>query len=150
MQRLYLAGPNFTEADQAWLRRLKQEIEAIDVDGRQPFEVLWPFETIAARIEADPAADVVAVVLEVCTEQLAQADLLVAVLDGSQVDDGTAWEVGYFFCRHRDPTRIVGLRTDFRNGGDVPGGKVNSLIQVCCGEIAGSGAALVSLLAGRA
>jgi nucleoside 2-deoxyribosyltransferase len=35
----------------------------------------------------------------------------VAVCDGVQVDDGTAWEIGYAYGRN---IRIFGLRTDVR------------------------------------
>jgi nucleoside 2-deoxyribosyltransferase len=36
---------------------------------------------------------------------------MVAILDGSQVDDGTAWEIGYAYARGLP---VWGLRTDFR------------------------------------
>ena len=40
---------------------------------------------------------------------------MVAMLDGPQVDDGTAWEMGYFSCRGK---KILGIRTDFRRAGE--------------------------------
>jgi hypothetical protein len=33
-----------------------------------------------------------------CKTHLDDADIVIALLDGSQVDDGTAWEIGYFFA----------------------------------------------------
>jgi nucleoside 2-deoxyribosyltransferase len=42
---------------------------------------------------------------------LADADAVVAVCDGPQVDDGTAWEIGYAYGRN---IPIYGLRTDRR------------------------------------
>lgn len=42
---------------------------------------------------------------------LRKADAVVAVCDGPQVDDGTAWEIGYAYGRN---IQIFGLRTDTR------------------------------------
>lgn len=44
---------------------------------------------------------------------LGNADAVVAVCDGSQVDDGTAWEIGYAYGRN---LQVFGLRTDTRVG----------------------------------
>ena len=40
---------------------------------------------------------------------------MVAVLDGSDADSGTAWECGFAYARSRP---IVAVRTDFRGGED--------------------------------
>jgi len=42
---------------------------------------------------------------------LKHADCVVAICDGPQVDDGTAWEIGYAWRRN---IRVCGLRTDSR------------------------------------
>lgn len=42
---------------------------------------------------------------------LARAGAVVAVLDGAQVDDGTAWEIGW---AHARGIPVYGLRTDRR------------------------------------
>jgi len=50
-------------------------------------------------------------------EGLSSADAVLALLDGTQTDDGTACEIGIFYGLMReDPTKkgIVGLTTDFR------------------------------------
>jgi nucleoside 2-deoxyribosyltransferase len=44
---------------------------------------------------------------------LAKAEAVVAVCDGAQVDDGTAWEIGYAYGRN---IQVYGLRTDSRIG----------------------------------
>jgi nucleoside 2-deoxyribosyltransferase len=44
---------------------------------------------------------------------LRKADAVLAVCDGSQVDAGTAWEIGYAYGRN---IQIFGLRTDARIG----------------------------------
>ena len=60
-------------------------------------------------------------------------DVVVALLDGTQVDDGTAWEIGYAFAKGKP---VVGIRTDFRNAGDTDHGKVNAMIEGSCVGIA--------------
>jgi nucleoside 2-deoxyribosyltransferase len=34
---------------------------------------------------------------------------MIALLDGSQVDDGTAWETGYFLARKSPEQKIIGM-----------------------------------------
>ena len=55
-----------------------------------------------------------------------RADGLFAVLDGVDVDSGTAAEIGYAFARGK---RVYGLRTDFRLAGDNHGAIVNLQVQ---------------------
>ena len=49
-----------------------------------------------------------------------------ALLDVAQVDDGTAWEIGYAYARG---IPVIGLRTDFRLCADSDGVLVNAMIQ---------------------
>jgi nucleoside 2-deoxyribosyltransferase len=67
-----------------------------------------------------------------CRENLEDSDLLVALLDGTQVDDGTAWEIGYFYAKRSPGQKIIGIRTDFRRGGECEGSVVNAMIQCSC------------------
>ncbi len=53
-------------------------------------------------------------------------DAVFAVLDGVDVDSGTAAEIGYAFAKGK---RVCGLRTDFRLAGDNPGSVVNLQVQ---------------------
>jgi len=71
---------------------------------------------------------------------------VVALLDGPQVDDGTAWEIGY---AHARGIPVIGIRTDFRQAGDVPGASVNAMIHASCEDIVRSVDALVELLKRR-
>ena len=55
-----------------------------------------------------------------------ECDALFAVLDGADVDSGTASEIGYAAGLKK---RIVGLRTDFRLAGDNIGSRVNLQVE---------------------
>ena len=52
------------------------------------------------------------------------SDIIVAVVDGADVDSGTAWEIGYAYALGKP---ILGLRTDFRTLGIE--GTVNLMIE---------------------
>ena len=53
-----------------------------------------------------------------------RARVVVAVLDGPDVDSGTAWEVGYAFAKG---IPVVGVRFDYRQSGED--GSVNLMIR---------------------
>jgi hypothetical protein len=57
---------------------------------------------------------------------IADADGVVAILDGVDVDSGTASEIGFAFAQGK---RIYGLRTDFRLASDNEGSIVNLQVQ---------------------
>ena len=60
---------------------------------------------------------------------------MIALLDGSQVDDGTAWEIGYFYARKSSEQKVIGIRTDFRRAGESEGAVVNPMIECSCDRV---------------
>ena len=60
---------------------------------------------------------------------------MVAVLEGSQVDDGTAWELG---CHYEQfgAKAAIGIRTDFRRAGESHESKVNLMVELSCRTVA--------------
>src|SRR5687768_826172 len=99
--RIYLAAPLFTEAERAFNIVLAQALEAAGHDVYLP-QRKTPNAERAQRTTPIFRSNLAA---------LAGADAIVAVCDGSQVDDGTAWEIGYGYGRN---IPIYGLRTDTR------------------------------------
>ena len=63
------------------------------------------------------------------------AGAVVAVLDGVDVDSGTAAEIGYAFARGK---LIVGYRGDFRLSADNEGGAVNLQVEYFIRESGGT------------
>jgi nucleoside 2-deoxyribosyltransferase len=124
MLKIYLSGPLFSRADIAWGERVKSFLE----DRLDSVRIIWPHELSSCR--AGPQQ-----IFEANLQALEDADLMVAILDGPQVDDGTAWEVGYFF---RQGKKILGIRTDIRRAGEADNSRVNLMIECSCHEIAGS------------
>lgn len=106
--RIYLAGPLFTQAERAWNRRLA------DLLGLAGHEVFLPQEAVQAiaSLEADA-------IFRVDIQGVRAAEAVVAILDGADADSGTSFECGLAYALG---TPIVGVRTDFRGGGDaLPG-----------------------------
>ncbi len=55
-----------------------------------------------------------------------ECDIVVAILDGTDVDSGTASEIGFAYAKNK---RILGLRTDFRLSGDNEAAIINLQVQ---------------------
>ena len=51
------------------------------------------------------------------------------------MDDGTAWEIGYFYARRSPEQKIIGIRTDFRRAGECEGASVNAMVECSCDRI---------------
>ena len=48
------------------------------------------------------------------------------------MDDGTAWEIGYFYAKKSPVQKIIGIRTDFRRAGESSGAAVDAMIECSC------------------
>ena len=121
IQRIYLAGPIFSQAEIDWAGKVKARVqEALG----QRIEVIWPHEIASGTPEE---------IFLTNTSALKRCELLVAILDGPQVDDGTAWEVGYHFSQGK---KVLGIRTDFRNAGETSLSRANAMVEQSCIAIA--------------
>jgi nucleoside 2-deoxyribosyltransferase len=131
--KAYLASPlGFAESTRAFMEQLVVEL-------RTHIEIVNPwddhrFDDDFARV---PSIDSVAERQELLehinhelgkknAESIESCDSLIAVLDGVDVDSGTAAEIGYAFGIGK---RIWGIRTDFRLAGDNFGALVNLQVE---------------------
>ena len=129
--KVYLSGPLFSWAEIEYGRRIKTCI--LEELGER-VEVIWPHE-IAVGAPRE--------IFKSNVKALDECKIVVAILDGPQVDDGTAWEVGYHYAKGG---KIVGIRTDFRKAGEAASSKVNAMVEGSCVNIASSLDNLVSSL----
>ncbi|MBF0549559.1 MAG: nucleoside 2-deoxyribosyltransferase [Deltaproteobacteria bacterium] len=147
--KLYLAGPIFTAAEQDWLLRLKGRIGGLAASSGEPVQVIWPYELIDRETALSLGNQAKFEIFKLCKTDLDDTDILIAWLDGTQVDDGTAWEVGYFYARrHGDLQLILGLRTDFRRAGESAESIVNAMIECSCDRLFHSADGLLEYLQG--
>lgn len=133
MVRIYLASPlGFADSTRHFMEHLIERI-APHVEVSNPWDDKR-FEAEFARIAlVDSRAEAKAALAEINTElgranaeSIRQADGVVGILDGVDVDSGTAAEIGFAFALGK---RCYGLRTDFRLAGDNPGSIVNLQVQ---------------------
>ncbi|MGZ4334818.1 MAG: nucleoside 2-deoxyribosyltransferase [Gaiellaceae bacterium] len=133
--RVYLAGPLFTPYERSHLD------ECAAVLRERGFDVFVPHEQVLALGTDVTAAEIFAKDVE----GLTSAEAMLALLDGPQVDDGTACEVGLFYAlMQSDPARkgIVGLLTDLRSLRLEEGHGLNLFVEGC---IAAAGEVTTSL-----
>ena len=139
--RVYLAGPLFTLAERRFMAHLR------DLAGELPgVEPVWPGDLFTDEELASLGEAAKHHIFRGCVDALEGCGLVVAVLDGPAVDDGTAWEVGYAYARGLPSW---GLRTDFRNAGDTGQSLVNCMIECACQAIHRDLDALLVALARR-
>ena len=134
---IYQAGPLFSQAERDFHRHLS------DVLARAGHKPVWPGDLLPEGSLAAAGPSAPALIFKVCKGAMDHADCLAALLDGPQVDDGTAWEIGY---AHARGLPVYGLRTDFRQAGDTRFSRINSMIEVSLAGLAGSVDELLRLL----
>jgi nucleoside 2-deoxyribosyltransferase len=110
-----------------WRDVLEPALQAAGVDVLDPWDAASAGWFAAAELLGEPerTARLVEVNERVGrrnAELLDRCDGVLAVLDGVDVDSGTAAEIGYAWARGKP---VVGLRTDLRPAGDNPGTPVN-------------------------
>ena len=112
---IYVAGPLFTQAERQFNESLARSLRGLGQTVNLPQEM---------SDEIYGQEDWQQVIFDLNVEKLKDSDIVLAILDGPIVDDGTAFEIGMAYQLGKP---IVGLRTDFREAG--PEGKVNLMIE---------------------
>lgn len=154
--KLYLASPlGFAHSTRVYMLELEKALAHADVAVVNPwddFEVTQALRAAKAIIERGARiaalAQVNAAIGTKNERAIRECDRLVAVLDGVDVDSGTAAEVGFAYALGK---RVDGLRTDVRLSGDNEGSVVNLQVQYFIeasgGRIAARHEELLELLA---
>jgi nucleoside 2-deoxyribosyltransferase len=143
--RIYLAGPlGFSEAGRAFVPRLKRVLAAKGHRVVDPFALTDTGAAERMRYGAARRAAWRKLNRTIAANNRAaidRCDAIVAVLDGTDVDSGTAAEIGYGFAVGKP---IVGYRGDFRLAADNDGAAVNLQVEYFIRE---SGGDIVSAVA---
>ena len=120
---VYLAGPLFTPYQRGFLDDLARRLRTAGL------EVFVPHENLLEGLLSP------GLVFDTDVEGLRSAEVVLAVLDGAEVDDGTACEIGIFSELLRTGIRnggIVGLVTDIRTlRGTQNGPQLNLFVRGC-------------------
>ncbi|MDJ0925587.1 MAG: nucleoside 2-deoxyribosyltransferase [Acidimicrobiia bacterium] len=147
--RVYLAGPLFSEAEQAFNQSLVEDLEAIGCDvflpqrdaldfSKPDFQRLPPLLQSKAIFESDK-------------NQIYGADVFLFCLDGRVPDEGASVELGLAFAHREFSPRhklIIGFRTDTRVAMDNR--PLNAMLMGAFDEIFSTRADLIEYLEERA
>jgi nucleoside 2-deoxyribosyltransferase len=118
--RIYLAASLFTPFERERNLYMARELEAIPGTA-----VFLPQRIRDSRGQRPDAASIFAE----CVRGVDEADVVVALADGADVDSGVAWELGYAYARDAP---IVVVRSDYRA---AEAGVVNIMIERCAARL---------------
>jgi nucleoside 2-deoxyribosyltransferase len=132
-KRIYLASPlGFAASSRAFMDDLVASLSAF-VDVENPWDDRRFDKEFAEIAQIDSVAERRARLGRINhelgrsnAERIDRSDAVFAILDGVDVDSGTAAEIGYGFAKDK---HVCGLRTDFRLAGDNDGAIVNLQVE---------------------
>ncbi len=128
---IYLAGPLFSEAERNFLEAVAARL-ALLLEIDVVADIFVPHRDAGEL--GDSLLSTRPAIFQGDIEALGAAKIVVAWLDGSDVDSGTATEIGYAYALN---TPVVGLVTDFRipiaeTFTTGPDWKINNMIWGMC------------------
>mgnify|MGYP001343394103 CR=1 FL=1 len=121
----YLANSLFSSADQMFNRYLAEKIR----EALPDLDLYVPQENEAINDKSQYADSIM--IFDGDNHYLDEADLLIAVIDGVEIDAGVAMELGRFITKKElweKPRYVYGLYTDVRQHGADNDKKINALI----------------------
>lgn len=115
IKKIYLAAPVFSVSE--------REINKYIADGLEEtgeYEVFLPQMVSPKKIEN--GYDMFPI-FKKCKSKIISSDIIVAIVDGPDVDSGVAWELGYAFANEK---KSICVRTDIRK---AEAGGVNTMVE---------------------
>ncbi len=129
--KIYFAGPLFTEYERDFISKSAVKLRENGID---PFV---PHESPKIEIPNDPRSRA-----KRCLDNdfsgIAGASAMLAIVNGTEVDDGTACEIGIFYTlMQTDPTKkgIVALHGDWRTSETGEGKPLNLFVKGCIEKV---------------
>lgn len=110
IMNIYIAGALFSIAEQNFNQQLKEELIKINPN----LNILLPQDE-AKKLVGKPNFE--NLVFKSCHDEVVKADIILAILEGPDIDSGTCIELGLAYALKK---KIIGIRTDFR-GSEIEG-----------------------------
>jgi len=98
MKRIYIAGPLFTEGERIYLEKIEK------ICSENGFITHLPHRDVNQKLDCKS-------VFSNDVKLLNDVDIIVAVLNGPDIDSGTSFEIGYGYAKQK---YLIGIRTDYR------------------------------------
>jgi nucleoside 2-deoxyribosyltransferase len=129
VKRIYVAGPLFSEHERTFLELLVKQI-AVKLELDPEKDIFLPHRDAGDIGIHGEKRDTV---FEADLQFLDNCDLVIALLDGSDVDSGTAVEMGYAYSRGK---AVFGILTDWRRWSSPKREviNINNMIWGICGK----------------
>lgn len=106
-KKIYIAGPLFSSHERDFLEEIVKTLsEKLTIDSIK--DVFLPHRDAG---EVDIHGKKRGLIFDEDMRRLDEADIVIALLDGPDVDSGTCIELGYAYAREKE---IFGVLTDFR------------------------------------
>lgn len=106
VKTVYVAGPLFSEAEREFLRKMVDALA--NASGLDPLSDFFLPQRDGGELGKGPTRRDI---FHLDVHHVDAAEVLVALLDGQDVDSGTCIELGYAYAKGK---KILGLLTDFR------------------------------------
>lgn len=103
-REIYISGPLFTPAERVYLEKIDEICQFLGLSTYLPHRDAGFGLAVGASVKQFFMKDL---------EMLIHSKHVVAVLNGPDVDSGTAWEIGYAYACKKP---ILGIREDIRIG----------------------------------
>ena len=104
--KIYLAAPLFSQMERQYNRRLAEKLQEL----LPQCEIVLPQDFRVGSASFNDRRNL-ATVFRRCVDEIAGADLVLALLDGADADSGVAFETGYARGLGKP---VLGVRTDYR------------------------------------
>lgn len=133
--KLFISSPlGFAESTSPFRETLIHTLQAKQLDIIDPWSTASDLEAELQKTKKIDNTEIRTKTLHSISTKIAErnasnireCEMMLAVLDGVDVDSGTASEIGYAFALGK---RIYGIRTDFRRAGENDGVCVNLQVQ---------------------
>ena len=106
-KKIYIAGPLFSSHERSFLEEVVKTLsEKLSIDSIK--DVFLPHRDAG---EVDTHGKNRGFIFNEDMKRLEEADIIIALLDGPDVDSGTCIELGYAYAKEKE---IFGILTDFR------------------------------------
>lgn len=128
--KIYFAGPLFTVYEREYISKCAAQLRQAGIEAFVPHENAKPPQPGDTRPVAKRC-------LDNDFAAISGADAMLALINGTEVDDGTAAEIGIFYAlMQRDPSKkgIVALHDDWRTKEKGEGKALNLFVAGCLGK----------------
>ena len=132
-KKIYLASPfGFSESTFSFMNKFEQALEELQFIIFNPWKLCsaYDFKEIDKiqdpKMKIEKLKDLNYKIGQRNENSILESDIIIAILDGIDVDSGTASEIGYACAKGK---KIYGYRNDFRQAGENLGSIINVQVE---------------------